>query len=214
MKAMTKASRSAAYSLRRGLNAWELTFAGQIAVLKHEQGLVYVAYLLYHPGAEALHALELRLRSWHPAGNGKAGLVCQRSAALDDAETERALFRKQRELEALVGDASEPEPVRSEAQRELEAIYDHQKSNLTHTHDNAVRATNAVRKAVSRLHRKLMRSLDMTGRPHPVLRAFGRHLEDYLLAPSIVAGRHRATAGAGTGCRFKYQPPPGVVWEQ
>src|SRR5947209_1255502 len=50
------------YALRRGLGTWELTFKGQRAVLKHEKGINYVAYLLTHPSKEPLHALDLASR--------------------------------------------------------------------------------------------------------------------------------------------------------
>ena len=41
------------------MGAWELTFEGKQAVLKHEQGIYYVAYLLLYPPAEPIHALDL-----------------------------------------------------------------------------------------------------------------------------------------------------------
>ena len=50
------------YSLRRGLGLWQLTFGGRSTVLKHEQGILYVAYLLYHPPLEPIHALDLVAR--------------------------------------------------------------------------------------------------------------------------------------------------------
>src|SRR5882672_12830783 len=53
----------ARYCLRKGQGYWQLTFAGQDAVLKHEQGLAYVAYLLLNPPDEPIHALALALRS-------------------------------------------------------------------------------------------------------------------------------------------------------
>src|SRR5438874_2021555 len=51
------------YSLRRGLGVWELTFAGKKALLKHEQGLYFVAHLLLNPPSEPIHGLALALRA-------------------------------------------------------------------------------------------------------------------------------------------------------
>src|SRR5262249_3995646 len=51
------------YALRKGLGCWELTFAGRRALLKHEQGIFYVAHLLANPPQQPLHALALALRA-------------------------------------------------------------------------------------------------------------------------------------------------------
>jgi hypothetical protein len=56
--------------------------------------------------------------------------------------------------------------------------------------------------------------VDAEGKPDPVLRAFARHLYEYLLIPS---GRGCGRAGSWAvsipaGC-FTYEPPKGVVWE-
>src|SRR6266566_1346912 len=50
------------YALRKHLGYWELTFEGQKAILKHEQGIAYVAYLLLNPPPEPIHALDLATR--------------------------------------------------------------------------------------------------------------------------------------------------------
>src|SRR5437867_12478980 len=46
------------YSLRKGLGCWELTFGGQHEILRHEQGLALVAYLLLNPAEEPIHPLD------------------------------------------------------------------------------------------------------------------------------------------------------------
>src|SRR6266851_1322948 len=50
------------YALRKGFGFWELTFDGQSAVFKHEQGAFYVAYLLANPPPEPIHGLALALK--------------------------------------------------------------------------------------------------------------------------------------------------------
>src|SRR5258708_26709476 len=93
------------YSLRKGLGVWQLLFDGEEALLQHEQGIHYVAWLLRHPAGMPLHGLELaakaaqaRARSNIRAAAGvaedAAGL--QRNLGMDDAEAARALWRKRR----------------------------------------------------------------------------------------------------------------------
>ncbi|HWQ90319.1 MAG TPA: hypothetical protein VN673_01515 [Clostridia bacterium] len=215
---MINKSARAAYSLRRGLGMWELTFARRRCVLKHEQGLYYVAYLLYHPGLEPIHALDLYLRLARARSGstralaGPVVLLTQRGSALDDAESERALFRKRLELEAILEDDNETAPVKAEAERELGAICDYQNRNIRHTRDNAHKAADAVRKAIHRLHHKLERAVDREGEPHAVLRAFAAHLEEYLLAPSNRGVKRARRLGLGSGTCFCYRPVQGVVW--
>jgi hypothetical protein len=50
------------YALRKGLGCWGLTFDGKSAVLMHEQGIYYVAYLLMNPAEEPIHGLALALK--------------------------------------------------------------------------------------------------------------------------------------------------------
>ena len=49
------------FALRRGLGFWELTFEGQRAVFKHDQGTLYVACLLLDPPQEPIHSVALAL---------------------------------------------------------------------------------------------------------------------------------------------------------
>src|SRR2546430_1992075 len=53
---------SARYSLRQGLGLWQLTFEGRPALLKHEKGIYYVAYLLLPPPPHPIHGLNLAFR--------------------------------------------------------------------------------------------------------------------------------------------------------
>jgi hypothetical protein len=224
-------SPAAVYELRTGLGFWELTFAGQGAVFRHEQGAFYVAYLLRHPSAEPIHglalALEIKALYGRPGGGSEIAdpasgrrvsvannaTLQQRSLGLDDAEAVRNLRRKQQQLEALLEDEDQIEPVKAEAQRELEAIYQFQKHNAPRIRTSAEKAADAVGKAIKRLYRHLANAVDAQGNPHPALGSFAEHLKQYLLVPSGRCGGPGGLRGGENfgGC-FVYRPPAGVVW--
>jgi hypothetical protein len=219
------------YALRRGLGVWELTFEGNQAVLKHERGVLYVAWLLINRPPEPIHALDLNLRVREmertfsgisgvvdPA-SGKAVLleknarIQERSAGLSDAETLRILREKESELEAILEDEDESEPVKAEAMRELEAIAKYRQQQDRRGTDSAQKAARAVRMAITRFQKRLAVAVDTGGNPHPVLGPFAAHLRQHLLIPSArYSGLHRGRArGSLAGC-FTYEPPAGVSW--
>lgn len=222
---------SSRYALRKGLGIWKLTFDGQEADLKQERGIFYVAYLLTNPPEHPIHALDLatkipELYRKHlgftqitdlKTGKGNTveshARIQERSLSLDDAQTIRAILRKEKELEAILDDESESEPVKQEALRELEAIAEFQRHHGRRTQDSAQRAVRAVRQAIIRFHQRLLTTLDRNGNPHPVLRPFAAHLEKHLLIPSArycgpVGSRAR---GPLAGC-FTYDAPAGITW--
>lgn len=221
------------YSLVRGLGAWELVFAGQRAVLRHEQGILYVAYLLYHPPAQPLRAWELaaRARAWKPSEQGIAAMsaltagqagvleqnawVQERSLALDDLPSLRRLWEREQELQRLLESDDQSEPVKAEAARELEELATFQSRYGRRTEDNAQRAVRAVRRALVRFQEHLSAALDEEGRPHPVLRPFAAHLEEHLFWPSMRCSRRKRLGARSemAGC-FTYEPPVGVKWSR
>ncbi len=220
-----------AYSIRKHLAFWSLTFNGQEACFDHEQGASYVAYLLLNPPPEPIHgmALALRANAWdedepgetfmvHPVTSQILPIPCdatliQRNLCVDDAEALASLRRKQLQLEAILAEESESEPAKAEVLRELEAIYDFQKNSPCATLSIVQQVVRAVRKAIKRFHQNMARAVDPKGTAHAVLRPFAAHLETNLLIPSSrywKAGRPRASdLGAST---FTYEPPPGVRW--
>jgi len=219
-----------AYSLRRGMGVWHLRFAGSDADLKHEKAILYVSYLFTNPPIVPLHALDLcaRIQSTSqrqygleqiadPATGKAAPLAAQariqeRSLSLDDAEVLLALRSKEKELEAILDDDDESEPVKAEAARELEALAQYQRQHSRRTEDNAQRAVRAVRRALTRFHQRLFAARDAHGNPHPVLHPFAEHIEKYLLIPSArYSGKGGRARGGLAGC-FTYEPPPGVKW--
>jgi hypothetical protein len=214
------------------LGFWRLTFAGQDAIFKHEQGANYVAYLLLNPPKEPIHALDLCVRLSTPERKGSvitelvdptSGEVVplapgarlqERGLALEDAATMRAVLRTQEQLEALLEDEDRTEPERVEAQRELIALYDYEKKNSRRIRDNAGRAADAVGRAIKRFYENLAVAVEASGRPHPVLRAFAEHIRQHVLIASgrcCVRGGPRPGVGLA-GC-FTYEPPGGIVWQ-
>ena len=203
------------YALGRGLGFWELTFAGQQEIFKHEQGALYVACLLLDPPCEPIHAvaLALKARKMNGEASDEAELIQERNLGLDDAEAVRNLRRKQRELEAVLDDALAIEAVKAEARREREEILEFLRKNSWRTRDNAGRCVRAVAVAIKRFHSRLAKAVDAKGRPHPVLQGFARHLREHLLIPSGRGGGHGGARASwsGAGC-FTYEPPRGVGW--
>ena len=213
-----KAAAAPQHTLRKGLGFWELTFDGETAVFKHEQGAFYVAWLLLHPPQEPVHALALVLKvkaTYNQSANCGLGEgpVQERNLGLDDAEAARALRKKQLELEALVDDEHQSEPIKAEALLELEAIYQFQRANPWRSRSTAQKCVRAVTMAIKRFHEHLAKAVDTEGNPHPVLRCFARHLRDHLLIPSgRYAGAGRARAQTGVAGCFTYEPPRGITW--
>jgi hypothetical protein len=204
------------YALRRGLGFWEVVFEGWHATFKHEPRASYVAWLLLHPPRKPIHALVLALEARTLSGQtpGAAEIVQQRYLGLDEAEAVRNLRRRERELEAVLDDDEEIEPVKAEALRELEAIAAFMRKHPWRSRDCVQKCARAVGLAIRCLHARLAGALDTNGKPHLVLQAFARHLNEHLLIPSDgggIPGRFRV--GAALPGWFTYEPPQGVVWE-
>jgi hypothetical protein len=221
------------YSLKKGLGFWDLTFDGQHATIKHDQGLAYVAYLLTNPPAEAIHALDLATRiavinGKHvgiteivdPKTGFKAYLdafarVEERSPALDDALAMRQVIRQQHDLEEMIEQEDTIDPVKEEALRELIVLYNYEDKHSKRVLDSAQKAAHAVRTAIKRFYRKLSIACQADGTPNQVLRAFAAHIDQYLLGPSTPRyGRIGRRIRVGSPGCFTYQPPTGVVWSE
>ncbi len=206
----------AQYALRRGRGFWEVTFEGRHATFRHEQGALYVAWLLLHPPRKPIHALVLALKARALSGQtpGAADAVQQRYLGLDEADAVRNLRRRERELEAVLDDDDEFEPVKAEALRELEAIADFMRQHPWRSRDCVQKCAREVRLAIRCLHARLAVAVDAERKPDAVLRAFAGHLDEHLLIPSDgggIAGRFRL--GAALPGWFTYRPPTGVVWK-
>jgi hypothetical protein len=202
------------YALRREADTWEVIFKGRKADFKHELGALYVAHLLLEPPSEPVHAVALALNARAKLGQPASPdeTLEQQSMGLEDATSVRALWRRQRELERVLADRLEIDPVKAEAQQELEEITERLRQSPWLSHHGAERCAQAVALAIKRLHARLAGAVDAEGKPDEVLRGFALHLHEYLLVPSRRAGSHaRKQACAPVGC-FIYMPPEGVVW--
>ena len=163
-----------------------------------------------------MHAVALALKAREMGGQepGPAEVVQQRSMGLEDAGAVRALWRRQRALEAVLEDDRESEPVKAEALRELEEVTEFLRKSAWRSRGGAERCVRAVAMAIRRLHVHLAGAVDARAGPHPVLQAFARHLREHLLTPSGRGGDHRKARALSpfAGC-YTYEPPPGVVWK-
>ena len=54
---------------------------------------------------------------------------------------------------------------------------------------------------------------DLKGRPHPVLRPFALHIQNFILIPSARYAGYGGPSAKGrlAGC-FTYEPPDGIAW--
>jgi hypothetical protein len=158
--------------------------------------------------------LALKARTLSGQTPGAADAVQQRYLGLDEADAVRNLRRRERELEALLDDDDEIEPVKAEALRELEAIADFMRQHPWRSRDCVQKCAREVRLAIRCLHARLAVAVDAERKPDAVLQAFARHLDEHLLIPSDgggIPGRFRL--GAALPGWFTYEPPRGVVWK-
>ncbi len=220
------------YALRKGEGFWEVFFKADRGFFKHEQGAYYVAHLLLNPPERPIHGLALTIAvaavhgrpisplqltdpvTGHTVLLDGDGTLQQRSMGFEDFDSAYALRKTQLALEAILDDDSQIEPVKAEALRDLEAIYNFQKTNQGRIKDAAQRAVHAVSMAMKRFHHRLSLAVDVHGRPHPVLRPFAKHIGKYiLLASGRYAGSGRARSQTGVAGCFTYDRPRSVVWE-
>jgi hypothetical protein len=218
------------YALRKGLGVWHLIFDGKEADIRHEKGIFYVAWLLYNPPEHPIHALDLmaKVPEIYRQQLGLPALVDQttgqavalesharlqeRSLALDDREAMRRLYRKEKQLEAIL-DSDATEPEKAEALRELEEISEFQRLHGRRNAAAAQRAVWAIRNAIRRLHHHLLTVIDPQGNPHPVFHSFANHIENHILTPSsrYFSPTRSGPRGTLAGC-FTYEPPYSLSW--
>jgi hypothetical protein len=190
------------FRLKNENGFWELTFDGAQAVLPQNQALFYLAWLLQHPAEAPLSTHQLALQV-HERFASHPDFVQQMPwihLPEDRVMAEKLSLLRQEQLEAILHDDLQFEPVKHEAMRELEQIHAHQGEAFLEFSQEIHRTTDFVDKMLLRLHGALTMANDPLGNPHPVQRAFAMHLLFYLFVPTILAGG------------YVYLPPTGVAW--
>ena len=204
------------YALRQAGGFWEVTFEGRQSRFPRELGALYAAYLLLEPPRQAIHPVALALKARETLGQAPnpSEALQQRAMGLEDAMSVRVLWRRQRELERVLEDRLEIEPVKAEALRELEEITERLRLSPWLSCHGAERCARGVGQAIRRFHARLEAAVDGEGRPDQVLRALAWHLHQHLLAPSGRGGRCRRDQALAPPGFFIYVPPQGVVWNE
>ncbi len=145
---------------------------------------------------------------------GRLGSPIAKRSSLVGQLNRGGLRQREEQLQAIIEDEDQIDPVKEEAIRELKEIYEWQNKNPWRTRDNAQRCVRAVTMAIKRLHKRLAQATIMHGRPDPVLRAFADHIHRYILVPSGRGGIHggvRHGIPSSGGC-FMYQGPLDMTW--
>ena len=218
------------YALHREGPLWRLRFDEGQAILKHEQGICYVAEMLSHP-RERVKKLNLAAKYSSPRSPGGSGIeiydpatghyeplssmepVHEGALAADDLEARRTYQARARELKETIGDPTETERAKVAAREELKAITAHLSRDSRPVRDPTKAAADAVRIGIHRFLRNLVGRGDTVASPLWVRQAFVRHLEHYLLVPSsrYAAPGARKARGELTGCLL-YDPPAETRW--
>ena len=197
------------YALRNTDGFWELTFDGRTAVLKQNQALFFVAWLLANPPARPLAAHVLAAKVYEAFGTHEDFREDSVTGPWQPAAAEEAKLLRVREraLEKILDSKDELEPVKAEALRELEEVYERQQCVTARIRLCVEKSADTLKSALNELIAALAAATDGRGQPHPVVRAFALYLLAYLLMPSA-----RASRGKGVG-RFRVQEARGVEWE-
>ena len=231
-RSLVQGPRSPKYALRKNLGVWRLVFDGQEAFIRHERGLLYVQWLLYHPDECPIHAIDLMakipeiyrqqlgLPTLIDPASGKTvtldsgARLQERSLALDDPQGMRAAYKKQNELEAILDSDSGTEPEKAEALRELEQLYHWQRQHAQSSRSSAQNAVETVRTAIKRLHVHLFSAADeRDGKVASPLGPFAEHLQKHILGQFGRWPRSsRARASGRPPGSLTYEPPPGISW--
>lgn len=90
---------------------WELTFAGQRAILPQHQGFFYAAYLLANPHGAPITAMDLAAEVFEQFGEHDDFRPPIPRGYHNDAQVAKILLRKEKRLEAIVDRESEDDVV-------------------------------------------------------------------------------------------------------
>jgi hypothetical protein len=180
------------YALHREGPLWRLRFDEGQAILKHEQGICYVAEMLSHP-RERVKKLNLAAKYSSPRSPGGSGIEIYDPAT--------GHYEPLSSMEP-VHEGALAERAKVAAREELKAITAHLSRDSRPVRDPTKAAADAVRIGIHRFLRNLVGRGDTVASPLWVRQAFARHLERYLLVPSsrYAAPGARKARGELTGC--------------
>jgi hypothetical protein len=166
---------------------WELSFCGESAVLKQDQALFYLLFLLSRPGVPiSAPALSLEVfRAFHQHLDFDLDFP---SLPLPDQLSEIALVlqNKAKRLEAVLDSEDQLEPVKQEVSHELADLYSLQNSPDFNFHTYCESTSQLIFDNLCRLTGNLLSAKHVNGSPHPLIRAFGLHLVSHLILPSLL----------------------------
>ena len=190
------------FALRNTDGFWELTCGGHTAVLKQDQGLFYVAWLLANLPAEPLAAIELAEKVYdefclHPDFRQNLPWVASHGGSEHLA---KVLVRQQRALEAILDSEDELDPVKTEALNELIVLAERQAVLYEESARDAQATGDILARGLRSLRLSLAAAADVQGNPQTLSQAFARHLLLCLFLPSIRA------AGPDGVARYVYRP--------
>jgi hypothetical protein len=186
--------------------------------------------MLGHPG-ERLKKLDLAAKYSSPKPKGSSGIevydpatgnyatpastqaVHETPLALDESEARKSYRARARELKDTLDDPTETETAKEEAREELGEIAAHLSKDSRQLRDSTKAAADAIRSAIKKLLRNLLKPGGSAASPHAVRQEFAEHLQRYLVTPSrrYAAPRARKARGELTGCLL-YEPPAQVRW--
>jgi hypothetical protein len=179
---------------------WELSFAGQRAVLPQHQGLFFVAFLLGNPHGAPIPAADLAVEVFERFGEHEDFHPPIPEYLQDHSRVAKILLRKEKRLESIVDREGEEEFVRLEALRELMVLDELKRIYFSEIARKAKDAGEVVSEALRELHTMLANAVDIRGEPHRLIRDFAMHLLHYVLMPS-----ERVSAREGVKL-FVYRP--------
>ena len=185
------ASQPSAVRLENRDGFWEVTMASGKAILPQHQALFYIQHLLGRPGESPVTAAELEsavheLFAEHEDFQPPGPVTWPKS---DRAHALKLLRRREQALYRIVDSPDELDPVKNEALRELLEVQEQQQEQIEDLLQFDRDAGVSIRYAILDLYNRLALATNVRGQPHPVIRAFARHLLLRLIIPSTRASR-------------------------
>jgi len=219
------------FRLRQFRGNWEIVFDGERASIGHEKGLSLVEYLLKNPPKQPIHVCDIEAEVCDVKADkkgipviedpetgetitlGRHTRLQERNLSLDDQDGARRLWQIRRKYAAVEDDSDANETERREARQLVEQIDEHLSKTVASQKNNATKAYDRVRQAITRLMKNLTSFQDNKGKGNGVYHAFADHLQKHLIDPSSrYSGTRSSRIRTQVAQTFTYEPPDGVSW--